>query len=144
MVAKRQGANALFCLSKAGEINSYLIGQFSSAWNSLYGGAQNYGSYVKSVGSPTLAEEAIGYLYNYPNPAREQTTIRFSVRESGNVKLKFYNTAGDLVMESEVESRAGIDNEIQVDCTQFASGVYFCQIETGSGERKHCSVAIVR
>lgn len=144
VVGSRQNVDAVFCLSKAGEINSFLVSNLEPVWNSLYGSAQNLGSFVTPVGSPTLPAAAIGYVYNYPNPASEQTTIRFTVRESGNVKLKFYNTAGDIVLESEVESQAGIDNEVQVDCSQFASGVYFCQIETDSGERKHCSVAIIK
>ena len=144
VAGSRQNIDAVFCLTKRGEIRSYLLDNLVIAWNSIYGGAQNLGSYVSPTISPGVLNDAIGYVYNYPNPASEQTTVRFSVRESGNVKLKFYNTAGDLVMESQVDSQAGIDNEVQVDCSQFASGVYFCQIETISGDRKHCSVAIVK
>ena len=69
-------------------------------WNTIYGNPRNFGSYVRSLPTPTPIAEAIGYVYNYPNPAGDKTTIRFSVRESGNVTLKFYNVAGDLVFDT--------------------------------------------
>jgi hypothetical protein len=35
--------------------------------------------------------------HNYPNPFNPTTTIRYSIKEQGNVSLKVYNAAGQLV-----------------------------------------------
>ncbi|MGB5106640.1 MAG: FG-GAP-like repeat-containing protein [Candidatus Zixiibacteriota bacterium] len=144
-VARNAGQGAVLALSREGEINSFNISRPQDRdWNALYGSMANTGSYVRGVPALTVAGEAIGYVYNYPNPAADHTTIRFSVRQSGTVSLKFYNTAGDLVLESNVAGVAGTDNEHLVDTSHLAAGVYFCQLETGSGDRKHCSIAILK
>lgn len=140
------GSNsAIFAMSKAGEINAFAANVRGDVdWNSIYGSHGNLGSYRRPLPAPAQIDGAIGYVYNYPNPAADQTTIRFSLRESGNVDIKFYNVAGDLVFDSPFAGVGGVDNEYRFDCSRLASGVYFCQVETQSGDRKHCSVAIVK
>ena len=144
-VARNAGQGSVLALSREGEISAFNISRAQDRdWNALYGGSANTGSYVRGIPALKVASEAIGYVYNYPNPAVDHTTIRFSVKESGPVSLKFYNTAGDLVLESSVAGVAGTDNEHLVDTSALAAGVYFCQLETNSGDRKHCSIAILK
>jgi M6 family metalloprotease-like protein len=136
---------AIFALTDEGGITALAMPTPSKIeWNTIYGSPCNFGSYERPLPAPTPIAEAIGYVYNYPNPASSQTTVRFAVRESGEVTVKFFNVAGDLVFDTRVTAIAGTDNELLFDCTQLASGVYFCQLETPSGDRKHCTVAIVR
>ena len=138
-------SGAIFAISDEGTISAFTSAVPAKVdWNTAYGSAQNLGSFVKSLPTPQPIADPIGYVYNYPNPASDQTTIRFSVKETGDVVIKFYNIAGDLVYNSKMNGIAGIDNEYHMDCTQLSSGVYFCQLETGSGDRKHCTVAIVK
>jgi hypothetical protein len=146
VVFARGGSNAaIFALTDGGGITALAMPTPSKiAWNTIYGSPRNFGSYVKTLSTPTPIAEAIGYVYNYPNPAAVKTTIRFAVRESGDVTLKFFNVAGDLVFDTRVAAIAGTDNEFPFDCSRLASGVYFCQLETPSGDRKHCTVAIVK
>ncbi len=137
--------SAIFALTDEGAITAFAIPTPSKIeWNTIYGSPRNFGSYERPLPTPTPIAEAIGYVYNYPNPASGQTTIRFAVRESGEVTLKFFNVAGDLVFDTRVAAIAGTDNELPFDCSRLASGVYFCQLETPSGDRKHCTVAIVK
>ncbi len=144
-VARNANAGAVLALTREGEISAFSLSRpRDTDWNAIYGGSYNLGSYVRSLPAVTTPGEAIGYLYNYPNPASVATTLRFTLRESGRVNFKWYNTAGDLVMEASAEGLAGVDNELDVDTSRLASGVYFCQLETSSGERKHCSIAIVK
>jgi hypothetical protein len=136
---------AILALTDQGGIVAFAMPMPSRIeWNTIYGSPRNFGSYVRPLPMPTPIAEAIGYLYNYPNPASDQTTIRFAVRESGEVTMKFFNVAGDLVFDTRVTAIAGTDNEFPFDCAQLASGVYFCQLETPTGDRKHCTVAIVK
>ncbi len=145
VVAQASNQAALFVLSRAGEINAYNIPRpRDTDWNGLYGGARNYGSNIKGVPAVELPTDAIDYVYNYPNPAAGSTTLRFSVREAGPVSVTFYNSAGDIVKELNASALAGVDNEVEVGLADLAPGVYFCQLETGSGDRKHCKVAILR
>jgi len=137
--------SAIFALTDEGRITAFAMSTPSKIeWNTIYGSPRNFGSYERPLPTPTPIAEAIGYVYNYPNPASSQTTIRFAVRESGDVTLRFFNVAGDLVFDTRVAAIAGTDNELPFDCSRLASGVYFCQLETPSGDRKHCTVAIVK
>jgi hypothetical protein len=145
VLAVRDQNAGLFALSREGEINAFTVPvPHKVEWNTIYGNPRNFGSYVRSLPTPTPIADAIGYLYNYPNPAGDMTTIRFSVRESGNVTLRFFNVAGDKVYDTRMAATAGADNEAPFDCSQLASGVYFCQLETQAGDRRHCTVAVVR
>ncbi len=144
-IAKNANSGAVVALTREGEIAAFTLARpRDTDWNALYGGVANSGSYIRSLPAVQRPGDAIGYVYNYPNPARESTTIRFTLRETGPVSLRLYNTAGDLVLESSISGTAGVDNELDLDTSRLASGVYFCQLETSGGERKHCSVAIVK
>ncbi len=146
VVFARSGSTAaIFALTDEGGITACAMPTPSKIeWNTIYGSPCNVGSYERPLPTPTPIAEAIGSVSNYPNPASGQTTIRFAVRESGEVTMKFFNVAGDLVFDTRVAAIAGTDNELAFDCSRLASGVYFCQLETPSGDRKHCTVAIVK
>ncbi|MCP4634347.1 MAG: T9SS type A sorting domain-containing protein [candidate division Zixibacteria bacterium] len=67
---------------------------------------------------------------NYPNPFNATTTIPFDVVESGNVSLRVYNLAGQLVetlLDGEIE--AG-QHTVIWDASTYASGVYFYKLQT--------------
>ncbi len=145
VLVRRGSTAALFALSREGSINALAVQSPAKVdWNNSYGSPRNFGSYVKPLPDPTQLADAIGYIYNYPNPASDKTTIRFTVRESGDVTVKFYNVAGDMVYNTHLAAAAGTDNELPFDCSLLASGVYFCQLETSSGDRKRCTVAVVK
>jgi hypothetical protein len=135
----------LFALSYEGEINAFgSRAPASREWNSLFGSSANLGSLIYEPGPIQTFSEAIAYLYNYPNPASNQTTVRFRLKEYTKVALRLYNLAGDLVFDTEIQGQGLADNEYVLDCTPFASGVYFCMIETEAGDREHCSIAILK
>ncbi len=74
---------------------------------------------------------------NFPNPFNPATTIRFDIREKGNVSLKIYNVAGQLVKTLVNEVRdAGSYNEnwngTNDTGSRVSSGVYFYKIESGN------------
>ncbi|MBN8545211.1 MAG: carbohydrate-binding protein [Ignavibacteria bacterium] len=69
---------------------------------------------------------------NYPNPFNPSTSIRFSLPESGLVKLAVYNSLGEKV-ETLVnkEMNSGF-HSVVFDAKEFSSGVYFVKMESGS------------
>jgi len=75
---------------------------------------------------------------NYPNPFNPQTTIAFSIKERGQVRVDVYNVAGELVKTLLNETRvAGSYTDVRWDGTNGAnqpvsSGVYFYKLVTNN------------
>lgn len=69
---------------------------------------------------------------NYPNPFNPATTIKYSLRESGYVELKVYNTTGmEISTLISGEQQAGT-YELQFNASGLTSGVYFYTLKTES------------
>lgn len=67
---------------------------------------------------------------NYPNPFNPNTVISYSVAAEGNVTLKVFNAAGQLVNELvNAEHQAGIYN-VEFNAASLSSGVYFYRLES--------------
>ncbi len=86
----------------------------------------------------TGAETPLAYrlAQNYPNPFNPTTTIRFDIREKGQVSLRIYNVAGQLVRtlvdgELDAGSYAEDWNGLNDEGSKVASGVYFYRLEAG-------------
>jgi Bacterial Ig domain/Carbohydrate binding module (family 35)/Secretion system C-terminal sorting domain len=68
---------------------------------------------------------------NYPNPFNPATTIRYSLAQPGQVKLRIYDLLGRLVATLVDEKQnAGVYN-VPFDARTMASGLYFYRIEAG-------------
>jgi hypothetical protein len=72
---------------------------------------------------------------NYPNPFNPTTTIKYSIAEHGQVTLKIYNAAGQLVRTLINEEQAPVQggfskvwNGMNEQGQPVASGVYFYQL----------------
>ena len=75
---------------------------------------------------------------NYPNPFNPTTTIRFSLPETGQVKLIIYNVLGQRVKELINASKPAGYHEViwngkNESGMQAASGLYIYRLETASG-----------
>lgn len=66
---------------------------------------------------------------NHPNPFNPQTTIRYSLKQAGDVKLTVYNIEGrEVATLVQGQKQAGW-HQVQFDGHHFASGVYLYSIE---------------
>ena len=86
-------------------------------------------------------------VYNYPNPAKDETTIRYFLSRDAQVDIKIYDLSGDLVAQASQSGKANTENEYQWDCSKYASGVYLCRVEAKSDNGKNvvfCKVALVK
>ena len=78
------------------------------------------------LGSPQKFELS----QNYPNPFNPSTTIRFTLPQSGNIKLNVYNLLGELVAELvDGFKQAGI-HTINFNASELESGMYIYRLET--------------
>jgi M6 family metalloprotease-like protein len=70
--------------------------------------------------------------FNYPNPAKDQTKIRYFLKQNAAVNIKIYDLSGMLVDEFAGPGEGRTHNEKIWDCSKYASGVYLCRVEAKS------------
>jgi photosystem II stability/assembly factor-like uncharacterized protein len=68
---------------------------------------------------------------NYPNPFNPSTTIKYSVIESGIVKLQVYNSIGEKVVTLVNDYREAGEYTVNFDATELSSGIYYYRIDIG-------------
>jgi len=85
------------------------------------------------VGTPINSEENIPYetaLYqNYPNPFNPVTTIKFSLKNDGKVKLNVFNYKGQLVKELVNSDLVKGYHKVDFNASELSSGMYFYSLE---------------
>ena len=77
------------------------------------------------LGSPTKFELS----QNYPNPFNPTTTIKFSLPQSGNVKLIIYNLLGEQVAELFNGFKEAGVHTINFYASELNSGLYIYKLE---------------
>jgi hypothetical protein len=69
---------------------------------------------------------------NYPNPFNPNTTIKYSIKEKGYVKLVIVDIVGNIVSVLVNEEKPAGIYSINFNSSEYASGVYFYKIQSGS------------
>ena len=69
---------------------------------------------------------------NYPNPFNPTTTIDFSIPQSGNVKLKVFNSIGEEVATLINDYKEAGSYQVNINSKNLTSGIYFYKIEAGN------------
>lgn len=67
-------------------------------------------------------------LQNIPNPANEQTEIRFNLPNSGDCKIIIRNTVGQVIETIPVSAIQGL-NKVMVNTNSYSAGVYYYTLE---------------
>lgn len=65
---------------------------------------------------------------NYPNPATDQSRIKFVIAKAGLVSLALYNSAGQAVKNLFDGSLEKGSYSISADLTALSPGIYFYQM----------------
>jgi mannan endo-1,4-beta-mannosidase len=83
----------------------------------------------------TSADKDFVLYQNYPNPFNPTTTIRYSLRQTGYVRVELFNSLGKLVKVIDKGVRAAGTHSLflSFDNGLFASGVYFYRLTAGPG-----------
>lgn len=93
----------------------------------------NLGEVITAVKEDEDIKPGNFYLaQNYPNPFNPSTTIRFSLPESGDIKLEVFNLLGEKVKTLVNEFYNAGNYEIEFDAENLPSGVYFYTIAAGN------------
>ncbi len=102
---------------------------------------------LPSTGSGALVADKS--FYNYPNPVLGgSTALRYRLSSPATATLSVYDMAGNRIKEPQsVPAEVGNDNEVQLDCSGLAAGVYLCRLEVNASGKKEvvfCKVAVVK
>lgn len=115
-------------------VRSLSFNPFST--NQIWIGTSGLGVFIYDIGSgqmvtniKTKEKVTNPYTYsldqNYPNPFNSQTTIKFSVAKSGNVKIKLFDILGrevSTIVDGQYEAGK---HSVIYNASNLASGVYF-------------------
>ncbi|MFA6489111.1 MAG: T9SS type A sorting domain-containing protein [Candidatus Micrarchaeia archaeon] len=82
---------------------------------------------IKDIGTPVPTDFQL--KQNYPNPFNPATTIPFTMKKDGNVKIKVYNTLGQEIATLANEPHVAGQHYVRFDGSNFASGVYLTTLE---------------
>ena len=91
--------------------------------------------YTEPIGIKPISSEIpnkFELFQNYPNPFNPSTIIKYSIAKDNNVSLKVYNVLGQLVTTLVNEFQKSGEYKVTFNGENFASGVYFYKLESGS------------
>lgn len=142
-------------LTAVSPVGDFRVWRFPNAqntqWKSRYGnGGTNkltgrlLDSDVQEPSFTVLNEEE---TYNWPNPASDETYLRFQTSEPGDVQVRITTTSGRLIYNQTHPSRGGAPEEIRIDTSGWGSGGYLAVVEAtvnGTTERKLVKMAVAR
>lgn len=89
--------------------------------------------YYKITINPTVGideKQNLNFDLNgiFPNPASNETTIKYQLPKNGNVKHAVYDALGKCVYNKTTESKKGANN-LNIPVRNFNSGIYFYVVE---------------
>lgn len=127
----------LYCVKNGGIIDSVYKGSILLDNVRIHNGI--------TVGNETgsqLQPKGLQLFPCYPNPFNPETTISFELPDDGRVSLKLYSVLGE-------ELATLLDNYLYrglhktvVNARAYASGIYICRLQTGSGSLQQKLVLI--
>ncbi len=141
----------LIAVSHTGDLKVWRFHNMQNTlWSSRYGTGNNKVTGRKSDGD--IVSRDFGILnsdetYNWPNPARDETTLRFQTSEPGEIQIKITTLSGRLIYDNTIESRGVAPEEIQIDTSRWGSGGYLAIVTArvnGKTERKLVKIAVAR
>jgi len=142
----------LVAVSHEGDLKVWQFPNISeTAWASRYGNQTNnkVSAFIKAV-TPQLPIFTLlnkEETYNWPNPAGDETFIRFETDTPADVRIRITTMSGRLMYDVTTKSRGGLPEEIRLDTSAWASGGYIALIEAKANsktEQKIVKIAIVK
>ena len=144
--------NLLIAVSPRGDLKEWALPSLGKVlWSSKYGNnTKNKITGRVQSDQISLPENVVlnkDETYNWPNPARDETNLRFQTNGAGEVKIKITTLSGRLIFDRTVQSSGGAPEEILIDTSGWASGGYFALIQAkvnGREEQKVVRIAVTK
>ncbi len=133
--------NTLYAIGHDGTLKAWHFPEMNDIlWSSRYGNE----AFNKVTGRlsgnntpPDLPSLLVkNETYNWPNPADDNTRIRYQVRQQAEVELKVITVSGRVVYRQKLESAGGLPEEHLIDTSAWESGIYLAMITARAGSNK--------
>ena len=90
---------------------------------------------IENIGActPTSIEEPIASALNFnlwPNPASDQSVILIELESNQTLQWNVTNALGEILLSGDIKGAAG-ENSIPIEVKDFASGVYYVNVQNG-------------
>ena len=85
-----------------------------------------------SINKRIVKEQYVQLFQNFPNPCNRQTTIRYNLYNSGNIRLKIYNVFGQEIETLLDGYQTAGEHTIIWQPIGLSSGIYFYSLQTGN------------
>jgi hypothetical protein len=80
-------------------------------------------------------DESISLFKTFPNPFGKQTRIIYEIKEPAHVDISIYDASGRLIDQVFSDTQTQGIHSVDWHSTGKEGGVYFCKINTGSGQK---------
>ena len=87
---------------------------------------------VLPTGVQEISNSSSGIIKLYPNPALNQTTIKFQLQDNSSVSLRIYNSLGQINTETNLGSKGFGTHEEIINTQNLYSGIYFVDLQIGN------------
>jgi hypothetical protein len=82
----------------------------------------------RTVGISENGSSSVNNSYIYPNPAKNNATVKVNLVTNSKVQIQVLNTIGQVVKTTQSQGQTGA-NSIQVDLSGLASGIYLVSVK---------------
>jgi hypothetical protein len=86
---------------------------------------------VTYVGINENALNSTNNSFLYPNPTQNASTLAIDMKENSTVNISVMTISGQIIKTTKTEAQIG-ENNISVDLTGLASGLYLVKVKTGN------------
>ncbi|MDZ7717131.1 MAG: T9SS type A sorting domain-containing protein [Balneolaceae bacterium] len=141
----------IYAVSHIGELKAWIFPDMNNVtWPSKYGddsfnkvSGQLSGGGSNQPATSILVEKE---TYNWPNPASEQTNIRYQLQGPGTVEIKIIKPGGRVVYEQKFDTAGGLPEEQTINTSNWGSGIYLAMVTAkvnNQQARKIIKIAVV-
>ncbi|PZF72422.1 T9SS type A sorting domain-containing protein [Taibaiella soli] len=97
-----------------------------------------------TTGVPSVTKGNLTFFGNYPNPAVNNTNIKFSLKNTTDITIQILDMNGR-VLNTINQSKLGAgDHVINVETSSLAAGNYIYTMTTGGGDRLASQMSVVK
>lgn len=94
-------------------------------------------------GEEVLTYEAAGvHLAAFPNPAKGSATLVYMLPEQGEATLSIFNSLGERMISHWEEDAVAGSHQLQLDVSNWPSGMYYCVLEY-KGQQQKLSLVVI-
>ncbi len=126
--------DVLYAISHSGDLRAWrFLNHTSTQWPGRYGENpfNKVSAYIEIDETSNNDFSVLNKTetYNWPNPAKDETNIRFELEAAGSVSITIIDLSGRVIYENELESIGGSPEEITLNTSEWGSGAYFARVE---------------